>query len=814
MAAPPEVLELVERFQRDAPQYRSSTYNETMLRRDFLDPFFGALGWDVANTQGIDLAHRDVIHEDAIKIGSFTKAPDYCFRTGGERRFFVEAKRPSVNLERDPSPAFQLRRYAWSAGLPLSILTDFEEFAIYDCRVMPDKNDKASVARLLYIECADYERQWDRLVGQFSREAVLGGAIDEWAQAIKPQRGASTVDAAFLKEIESWREKLAQNIAIWNKGLSQRDLNYAVQMTIDRIIFLRIAEVRGTEPYGRLQALLNGGDTYPRLCQLFHQADARYNSGLFHFETERSRPEPPDDLTLTLTIDDDPLKRIVKGLYYPDSPYEFSVLPVEILGQVYEQFLGKVIHLDTDRRVTVEDKPEVRKAGGVYYTPKYIVDYIVEHTVGKLLAGQTPRQVRGLVGPRRGGPLRILDPACGSGSFLIGAYQYLLAWYRDWYVTDGPEKHRKELYQAHGGDWCLTTDERKRILLDHIYGVDIDPQAVEVTKLSLLLKVLEGETEQTLNTTLAMFHERALPDLSNNIKCGNSLVGPDFYDSQQATLIDEDERYRINAFDWQSEFPPVMITGGFDIIIGNPPYLYSAGQHYSNYFSIHYQLSQYQTDYYVYFIERALHLACRGGALSFIVGDSWLNSEYFSKMRSSLLADHRIDLIAVFDYPVFKQAALENSIFCVAVSGMPTEIKIDRFQKPGIVQTVNTINPTDALERHLIDPRRSVDADRAILAIESGSQCLESRVEINRGIHAYRTDGYGQSKFGPGPQTRADKDTASYHATTALDKTYLPELKGKHVGRFIYTPSGQYVSYGQWLAEPRERSTSSAPSSR
>jgi hypothetical protein len=609
MAAPPEVLELVERFQTNAAEYRSTTYNETMLRRDFLDPLFTALGWDVANTQGIDLAHRDVIHEDAIKIGGFTKAPDYCFRTGGERRFFVEAKRPERNLERDPLPAFQLRRYAWSAGLPLSILTDFEEFAVYDCRIVPDKNDRASVARQLYIKCTDYDRQWDRLVGQFSRDAVLRGAIDEWAQALKPQKGAATVDTAFLKEIESWREALARNIAIWNTGLSQRDLNYAVQMTIDRIIFLRIAEDRGTEPYGRLQALLNSGNTYPQLCQLFHQADARYNSGLFHFEVERDRPEPPDDLTLTLTIDDEPLKRIIKSIYYPDSPYEFSVLPVEILGQVYEQFLGKVIHLGTDRRVTVEDKPEVRKAGGVYYTPKYIVDYIVQHTVGKLLEGQTPRQVRGLVGPRRGDPLRVLDPACGSGSFLIGAYQYLLDWYRDWYVADGPTKHTRELYQAHGGDWCLKTDERKRILLDHIYGVDIDPQAVEVTKLSLLLKVLEGETAQTLNTTLAMFRQRALPDLSNNIKCGNSLIGPDFYNSQ-TSFLSRDDQYRINVFDWQAIFPHILAEGdaGFDAVIGNPPYVrpHNISPMEKEYFWGHYSTFVKKSDLYCCFIERGV----------------------------------------------------------------------------------------------------------------------------------------------------------------------------------------------------------------
>ncbi len=178
----------------------------------------------------------------------------------------------------------------------------------------------------------------------------------------------------------------------------------------------------------------------------------------------------------------------MRGLHYPESPYEFSVLPVDVLGQVYEQFLGSVIHLEDGHTATVEQKPEVRKAGGVCYTPTYIVDYIVENTVGKLLEGKRP-------GPRGGASkLKIVDPACGSGSFLIGAYEYLLNWHRDRYLEDGPEKHRDRLYEGRGGEWHLTIDGKKRILLNNTYGVDIDPQAVEVTKLSLLIKVLEGES--------------------------------------------------------------------------------------------------------------------------------------------------------------------------------------------------------------------------------------------------------------------------------------------------------------------------------
>src|SRR6266481_1117749 len=385
MTAPKEVLELVERFGRNRDAYRSNNYNEARLRIEFVDPLFKALGWDMSNERGYAEAYKDVIYEDAIKVGGATKAPDYCFRIGGTRKFFLEAKKPSVDIKTDAHPAYQLRRYAWSAKLPLSILTDFEEFAVYDCRVEPKLSDKASVARVLYLDFHEYVSQWEEIAKIFAREAILKGSFDKFAESTKAKRGTAEVDDAFLSEIEKWRADLARNLALRNPKLSQRDLNFAVQRTIDRIVFLRICEDRRIEVYGRLQALLNGEHTYRRLYQLFREADQRYNSGLFYFQKERDRVEPPYELTPELEIDDAVLKRIIRRLYYPESPYEFSVLPADILGQVYEQFLGKVIRLTEGHQAKVEDKPEVKKAGGVYYTPTYIVDYIVKNTVGKLL---------------------------------------------------------------------------------------------------------------------------------------------------------------------------------------------------------------------------------------------------------------------------------------------------------------------------------------------------------------------------------------------------------------------------------------------
>lgn len=559
-----QVQALVAKYKDNLDTHRSPAYNETQVRREFVDPFFRALGWDVENETGMSGAYKDVVHEDKIRVGESRKAPDYSFRIGGRRSFFVETKKPSVSLRDATEPAFQLRRYAWSAGLPISVLTDFEEFAVYDCRFEPQLSDSAVAHRVIYRGYEKYIDEWDEIWELFSKEWVQDGSLEQFADQSLPDRGVTTVDEAFLADIEHWREVLAVNIAVRNKSLSSSELNFALQQTIDRIIFLRICEDRGIEPYGQIQSVLQEKDIYPKLLKLFTRADERYNSGLFHFKPERERPSEPDRLSLQLSIDDNALSSIIWRLYYPSSPYEFSVLPPEILGQVYEQFLGKVVRLVPGHRAVVEEKPEVRKAGGVYYTPRFIVDDIVQKTIGRQVEGNTPQQVS---------RLKFLDPACGSGSFLLGVYDFLLEWYRRAYVEDDPAKHARgrppRLYQGPEGEWRLTTTERKRILVDNVFGVDIDAQAVEVTKLSLLLRVLENESSESLATQLELFHERALPDLDGNIKNGNSLVGTELFQLDPLSIDEED---RLKPFDWEIEFSDVMAKGGFDAVIGNPPY--------------------------------------------------------------------------------------------------------------------------------------------------------------------------------------------------------------------------------------------------
>jgi len=468
--------------------------------------------------------------------------------------------------------------------------------------------------------------KWDQIYNIFSKEAVLNGSFDNYVESKRKKRGTSSVDDEFLHEIEQWREILARNIALRNKELTIEDLNFAVQQIIDRIVFLRMCEDRGVEKYEQLRDLLDNDNIYLNFCKLCKKADEKYNSGLFHFKEEKGRGSHPDKLTLDLNIDDGVLKNIIKTLYYPNSPYEFSVLPAEILGNVYEQFLGKVIRLTPGHQAKVEEKPEVKKAGGVYYTPQFIVDYIVENTVGKLCKGKTPKKVS---------ELRILDPACGSGSFLLGAYNYLLKWHLDYYSQKDSKRLSDQIYKGKDNQLHLTIQEKKRILLNNIYGVDIDSQAVEVTKLSLLLKVLEGENKDALEAQQKLFQERALPDLENNIKCGNSLIESDIYYNNNFVLNDEDIT-RINPFDWEMEFKGI---DKFDAIIGNPPYL--SIQTMSEWTSIepvfykdkYNSASEGNYDIYVVFVEKALELLNEKGILGYILPHRFFLTDYGEPLR-------------------------------------------------------------------------------------------------------------------------------------------------------------------------------------
>ena len=643
-----ELIELINQFKENNDQYKLPTYKEARVRKDYIDRFFKLLGWDLDNQQGLSELHKEVIIEDSIEINGRMMAPDYAFRIGGKRKFFVEAKTPFERIKDSAKSAYQIREYAWNTPLPVSILTNFEEFAVFDCRVKPSEKDRADNSRIKYYTYEEYFEKFDEIYAIFSKDAVSQGSLTQFVQSLKKAKGTVEVDKDFLRQIEKWRELLAKNIAL-NNHILKYELNYAVQITIDRILFLRICEDRNIERYERLKNLTSEKNIYRILLDYFEKASKKYNSGIFDLEN--------DELTPIIKIDDAILKKIILELYRPISPYNFNVIGVEILGNVYEQFLGKVISLTPSGKAKIELKPEVKKAGGIYYTPQYIVEYIVENTVGKMIKGKTPKQIE---------KIRILDPACGSGSFLIGAYAYLLKYHLQYYLKNKPKNYKKFIFQGEKNQWQITTDLKKKILLNNIFGVDIDQQAVEVTKLGLLLKILEKETKESVIYQSTLHNQGILPDLHKNIRCGNSLIGPEIYRNIQLNLTDESVDRRINVFDWNDKikgFGEILHDGGFDIIIGNPPYIQiqKLKEFYPEetaFIQKYYETAQEKNvDIYVPFIEKSLSKLLKpNGVFGFINPNRFFNSEYGEKLRAFLKNYNIYHLVNFRHYFVFENS--------------------------------------------------------------------------------------------------------------------------------------------------------------
>ncbi len=780
MGAPAEVLALVEEYRAGADHYRSSAFKEMAVRSKFLNPVLKALGWDPDNT-GLLVSEREVTQEDVIIIDGEGKAPDYAFLLDGYWQWFLEAKRPSVNIATGRDPAYQIRRYCWNAGLPLGIVTDFEEWGIYDCRYEPQPSDASSVGRIKYFTCEQLDDEWDDLVALFDRDNVLAGSIAAFAAENPTPRGTLTVDQAFLKEISAWRETLAVDFAKHNTDLDVVQLNKAVQTLIDRIIFLRIAEARGLEAFEELKKAADNENegVYTRLMSLFKRADNRYNSGLFHFANARGQTGTPDTISGSLKVGDKPIRHIIKRLYYPH-PYDFKAMPADILGRVYEQFLGATITLK-GHKATVEEKVEVRKAGGVYYTPVPIVEYIVETIIGPLLEGAKPSDVA---------KLRILDPACGSGSFLIAAYQFLIDWHTDYYAAT-PTNTKKFLDKQADGGVRLNTTERKRILLANIYGVDIDPQAVEVTKLSLLLKVIEGQTQ------LELAVGRILPDLDANIRCGNSLIDVDFPLPMDLT---EEKRLHYNPFNWKAEFSAIMSAGGFDAIVGNPPYLnidsvWGRRDLRLGYIKSHYsEIHTDKTDLLFYFLARAVQI-CKG-EIGFIVSRSFLEADKAQKLRGWLAKNVKVREVLDFrEAIVFPRVGINTAIVRLTGSTAVKEGVFRRYK--------NKTLPVGYRASHLHDKAHFEENSTPLTTLGSASWIV---TDTDNSALLAKIDAAGPKvgtilHVGQGMQTGSndsfaipDNDTA---LLTAAKKGGLVRRRARNsdIGAFEITDAGPNLLY-------------------
>lgn len=650
------VKQLVQVFKQNEKRYLASDYSEAQARLDFIDKFLIALGWDVNHETQTNPYEQEVKVERGISMSAGRKRADYAFLAPNFRDvlFYVEAKKPAADVDTSDN-YFQTIRYGWSSQNPLAVLTDFEHLRILDCRYKPDPETAIhrAIKKFHYSEYAN-EEKFREIYHLFSREAATTGAIEKYAATLpKPtgkahQRtlfggGYQSIDELFLQELDGYREELARSFKNKNPHLNSEELTEVTQRTIDRLVFMRFLEDKLIEPEPLVENLGSKGTAWQDFVTTSHRLDGIYNGIIFK---KHALLDSPD-----FQVDENTFAGIRENLAHTNSPYDFNAIPIHILGSIYERFLGKVI-VATDKRARVEEKPEVRKAGGVYYTPQYIVTYIVENTVGKQIEGKTPEQIK---------TMRFADIACGSGSFLLGVYDLLLRHYTAFY---NESKNRAKALKAgcierEDGAFHLGLRQKKDILFNNIYGVDLDAQAVEVAQLSLFLKLLEDETTSTAKSHQLEFRETMLPSLDKNVIHGNALIEWDVMDGQ---LFNEEHR-NLFPLNFSDKFKTIMQGGGFDALVGNPPYiriqtLQETTPEAVEYFKSHYvSASKGSYDIYVVFVERALSLLRENGKLGYILPHKFFNAKYGEPLRNIIAKGQHLSHVVHFgDQQIFAGA--------------------------------------------------------------------------------------------------------------------------------------------------------------
>jgi hypothetical protein len=857
-----ELNRLVESFGKRIVELKHPSYVEAQLRDDFLNPFFRALGWDMENRAGLIQKHREVEIESRTEIAGRKKRADYLFRTDTHDRFVCEAKKPAEEL--NAKYAFQTKRYAWNKNLPLAVLSDFEEFKIYVVGGKPHMDEplvglwKTWHFRELPLVAREI---WNLL----ARDNVAAGSIGQLLESlpktavgkgkarqqwlIKPDR---SLDADFLNFLDEARRELAADLLKNNDRedlLEGNKLNEAVQHILDRLLFLRICEDRDIDTGVLLVSIVEtwrrnfdkedeGRRAHQKPLELREEPPADFGSSgirapkdslwrviVRHFRALDRRPPShvpyfngnlfKPHLSEELIVSDEWLAGFVADLSDDESPYLFAYIAVEILGTIYERFLGKTVR-PQGRGVTIEEKPEVRKAGGVYYTPRYIVEYIVKQTVEKLLCEiSSPRssrreeaQTASASGKdwslltsaatakdfeKRTLALRFLDPACGSGSFLLRVFEAVCEHWQQW-LTDHPGERKKKWcwVDAATGDVHLTMSLKRQILTSNVFGVDLDPGAVEVTQLSLYLKMLENENRNTLQRQRELLpddDDPLLPPLENNIKCFNSLIGSDF------SMMAED-LVRVNAQDWDINFPAIIKSGGFDAVVGNPPYVLIEDGEEKKYLRRNYESDEGKPDLYKYFLEKSHRLMRNEARFGMIIPASLLKTPAYKSCRAVLLKLTSPKSVVVFNGSVFNQASV-NCIVLITEKGAASD-SVEWIEDDASLPSETSLRAaaTKAANLNLSVWRQA--ADKVFLRPETTkSSWLKKVTENSVPLGSLGSYTLGMQVYHNTVHTKAEMEQRISHAEKPGKGIWLRESRGTNVTRYQFLEEmKEWVEYG------------------
>ena len=748
-------------------------YNEENTKNVFIQPLFEALGWDFHDLSQVTAEHP-----------AGRGRVDFAFRVRGVSRFYLEAKPLRDDLIAHPQWVAQAISYAYSRGIPWTVLTNFRQLWVFT-------GDTKEI-RFLTLTAEDYLTDFDRL-SLLGRDSILSGALEREAEKVGVQPPRTPVEERLFGQLRVWREKLFAQIHLYRPDLPLLQVDETIQRLFNRLIFIRTCEDRLLEDPALTPLLRDhasrgsSGNLMENLQREFRQFDSYYDSELFarHVIDE-------------IHIDDEVLEEILSGLYRVPgglANYDFAAIDADILGRVYEQYLGhtaqiaarrhRELQLRLERGITpehaVEDVielvklPQRRRARGIYYTPRWVVDYVVQQTVRKFIDEHNNSQ-------DAIHEVKILDMACGSGSFLIGAYDELLRW------------HAVEFGRTASD---IDPQERTIVLRNNIYGVDLDPQAVEIARLNLLLRAL-GQRE-------------ALPSLADNVKAGNSLVTGSEEDLDRHFGDGWEEK---RPFRWEREFPRIVDGGGFDIVLGNPPYvrIQTLDRAEANYYRSNYESAFGSFDLYVVFLEKSLELLKPGGRLGFITSGKFLKSAYGKKIQEVLRREATIEEIVdlssqkVFgeatNYPVIlivrKGSSLET-ISYKAVTALDAESPVLDLTTMPDIQVGQ-----DAITEGMWPPPIG-EAATLVDRLHTGSEPLSSVAgRIFQGLITSADDVYHVHQRSDLGEETIKVHSKSLQQDLELESALLkPLLSGRHIRRYVASPEAELLLFPYVLAGHR-----------
>ena len=665
------VKALSDKFKVNLHYYKDSrqSYNEHSCRIEYIEPFLQIIGWDTANISNSPPQYREVIPENYSKK---TDRPDYSLTLRGVTKLFVEVKKPSVDILKSPESVIQARKYGWNANHNIVVLTNFEYLLIYDTTVVPKEGDDCNVALYKKFHYLEYHDSYDEILKLISRNTVYSGSFDSFftQKQMKETAQKQKVDELFLKQINEWRIALSNDLYKRdNKYHSLEILNDVVQDFINQILFLRICEDKNLPLYHNLKNTIEDqAQLQKSISDLFKAAYKRYNSRLFK------------ENAIVFDLSNVIISEMIESLYYPKSPYLFNIIESNLLGKVYELFLTEQLELLPNKKIGLSKKKDCSNRS-VVTTPKEIVNYITDKALLGLCKNKTPNEIY---------KLRIADIACGSGIFLVTAFEYLQNHCIEWYMINDT----KHLIEIGNGYYKLPLEEKKKILCSCIFGVDIDIHAVEVAKFSLLVKLIENETSPSVADSNPI-----LPLLDSNIMHGNSLISDTELNKNN---ISDSDYTRIVLFNWTS------INEGnlFDVIIGNPPYITTEDIHalvpksefdtYKNIYTTAYK----QFDKYFLFIERSLMKVKNGGNVCYIVPNKFFKIDAGKNLRKLITSEKILVSIDDFnDMQLFEDKTIYSSIlhierekhntFVYSCVSTPAELWVGKVKS--ITMDINTI---------------------------------------------------------------------------------------------------------------------------